>query len=68
MLPKRFDPERTKRGVVAWLEILREEFVGIPDLRQALAIAAEIQTARSTNLVTRPKFCNIMLVRFDRPC
>ncbi len=59
MLPKRFEPERTELGVVAWLEILREEFVGISDLRQALAVAAEIQTARSTSLAAE------VLLRLD---
>ncbi len=47
VLPKRFEPERIERGVIAWLEILREEFAGVPVLRDALAVAAEIQTSRS---------------------
>jgi len=42
VLPKRFEAERTERGVVAWLEILREEFVGVLPLRHAFNITVEI--------------------------
>lgn len=47
VLPARFDPQRIEKSVTSFLEILREEFVGISDLRPVLELVAEIQTARS---------------------
>ena len=47
ILPDRFDPQRIEHSVGAFLEILREEFVNISDLREVLELVAEIQTARS---------------------
>ncbi|MBI5649183.1 MAG: NACHT domain-containing protein [Chloroflexi bacterium] len=48
VLPARFDSARVERGVIAFLEILREELAGVADLRDALKTAADIQTARAT--------------------
>lgn len=48
VLPAKFDSARIERGVMAFLDILREELVGIADLRDALKTAADIQTARAT--------------------
>ena len=50
VLPQRFETERVERGVHSFLEFLREEFASVPALRDAIAVGAEIQTARATQL------------------
>jgi HEAT repeat protein len=51
VLPVRFERQRVEAGITAFLEILREELVGISDLRGIFGIVAEIQTARATEKV-----------------
>lgn len=48
ILPPRFEPPRIEKSIAFFLEILREEFVAIADLRPVLDLVAEIQTARSS--------------------
>jgi HEAT repeat protein len=48
VLPPRFELERVERAIAELLEMLREEFVVIPTVREAQGIAAAIQTARNT--------------------
>jgi len=51
VLPSRFEAARVERGVAALLELLREEFAGVPALQQTRAVAEAIETARNTRQI-----------------
>jgi HEAT repeat protein len=47
ILPSRFESRRIEDGIAVFLECLRQEFVGISELREVLHVVSELQTAHS---------------------
>lgn len=47
VLPPRFDMRRVEDGIGVFLEYLRQEFVGISELREVLHVFAEMETAHA---------------------
>ncbi|MEM7535993.1 MAG: HEAT repeat domain-containing protein, partial [Chloroflexota bacterium] len=48
VLPRNFDERRLAEGTTRLVTILREEFTGVPVLREALQVWAAMETARNT--------------------